>query len=161
MHTFFHRPQLYIILLFSKREIPSSDSRPNVMNAVALPLALPAILTGIRKFIIYFNSTDTRIENLLRKCRVLERAVSRLAEIISDSVSDPLTDDIVSECAEVVKSMESLMARCGQYDAGSHSSLSKTARLKTIWNDHDLNALLARLDDCRANVQLFLIMTIP
>lgn len=131
------------------------------MDAAALPLAFPAILTGIRKFVAHFNSTDTRIENVLRKCRILETAVSQLAEI-SRSQSDPLMDEITAECLQVIKSMETFMTECvSTDDPTSPNTLSKTARLKFVWRDGDLNTLLTRLDDCRANVQLFLIMTIP
>lgn len=132
------------------------------MDAVALPLAFPAILTGIRNFVVHFNSTDTRIENLLRKCRILERAISQLAEISSESHPDPLMDEITAECSQVIKSMGIFMAECVLTDSStSPNPLSKIARLKFIWRDEDLNTLLTRLDDCRANVQLFLIMSIP
>jgi hypothetical protein len=132
------------------------------MDAIALPLAFPAILTSIRKFVAYFNSTDTRVENLLRKCRILERGVSQLAESVSQAESDPLIDEIMSECSQVVKSMEVFMTECGRNNSSIDPiALSKTARLKLVWKEDDMKALLARLDDCRANVQLFLIMTIP
>ncbi|TLD37121.1 ras protein [Venturia nashicola] len=132
------------------------------MDAVALPLAFPAILTGIRKFVAHFNSTDTRIETLVRKCRVLERAVSQLAEISGKSHSDPLMDEIIAECSQVIKSMEFFMTECVPVNTSpSKNKLSKTARLNFLWRNEDLNTLMTRVDDCRANVQLFLIMTIP
>jgi hypothetical protein len=138
------------------------------MEVASLVLALPLVLGGIAKCIKLLNEIreegDDRIQRVLFKCRVLDRALSQLLEAGRSNSPDAMYHDIHVQCNKAIDRMQKFAEQMELVVSDpatlNTSTLNRSARIRLVLEGEHFKSIIEELDDCGNAVQLYLTLLI-